>query len=365
MIICRISGSSTLNGYGGAGIGSGSGKNAGSVTINGNGVIIKATGSGSSDNIGGGSADGTPVSGGTVTKTAGIVFEGNSGAVYGNVTLGGPLDCDGGTLTVLGGSTLTVLDGGKIINHGTFTNSGRIENHGVIGSVSGSGITHHYVTSISKGIKEHTTSAIIGESLESSLSALSPSRITVSYNGTTRTLTGTWSVTDLAGNPITDLSGTIVGANDKFKYTVTFASEDNIYFDPLNMSLYEMKKSVEKISNYQKISDNYLSALGPGGGDLTLSYSYIVDSLSEVVPPPEPPQSNSAGGLIIQLGANANQTMTITIGSIKIKDLGIDGLSVLTQSVAEKAINVCDNALSKVLEIRCSIGAYQDRLEHA
>lgn len=96
---------------------------------------------------------------------------------------------------------------------GTFTNSGYIENHGVIGNVTCTGITHHYVTSIAKNIKEPTT-ATIGKSLDDSIASFSPSSITVAYNGTARTLTGTWSVTDLNGNPTTDLAGTIVGKND-------------------------------------------------------------------------------------------------------------------------------------------------------
>lgn len=360
-------GGSGIGNNGGSGIGGGLWKDGGTINIGGTGVIVKATGAGASANIGGGaSVGGTVVSGGTVTKTTGIIFEGNSGGVYGDVTLNGPLNCDGKTLTVNGGSTLTVLNGGTITNHGTFTNNGSIENHGVIGSVTGPGITHHYATGITKNIKE-PTSATIGKSLASSISLFSPSTITVAYNGTARTLTGTWSVTDMAGNPITDL-GTVVKDKDRYIYTVTFASEDGIYFDPSNMSQYAMEGYNADASKYQMVSDEYISKSGPGGGGSNLTYSYVVDSSpTEVLPDPvvpQPSQTGKAGGIQIQIGANANEAMFITIDSIKSEDLGIGSLSVLTQEDAGKSIDACYKAINTVSQIRDNLGAYQNRLEH-
>jgi len=353
------------SGEDGAGIGSGSNGGGGSINIDGEGVIVKAKGGSGAANIGTGTNyTGMPVSGVIVTKTTGIIFEGTTGKVYGNVTLGGPLDCDGRTLTVLGGSTLTVLNGGRITNHGTFTNSGRIENHGVIGSVSGTGITHHYVTGIAKQIKEPTT-ATIGKSLASSIAALSPSSITVSYNGTSRTLTGIWSVTDMYGNLITDLSGTMVGDKESYIYTIAFASKDGIYFDPLNMSIYEMKRNDAAASRYEMVSDEYVSASGPGGGANILTYSFVVNSAPEVVVPQDPDPTEITGGIKIQLGEDTDQTLTVTIESIKPQDLGINSLSVLTTNDAGKAIGACRNAINKVSQIRGSLGAFQNRLEHA
>ncbi|HEX2925546.1 MAG TPA: flagellin, partial [Ruminiclostridium sp.] len=355
---------------GGAGIGSGSGNNGGSIIIDGSGVIIKATGSGSSANIGGGAN--SPVSSGTVAKNSGIVFEGANGTVYGNTTVGTPLDCEGKPLTVLGGSTLTVSNGGKIINQGIITNSGCIENHGVIGTVTGTGITHNYVTGITRQIKEPDT-AVVGESLASSIAGLSPSRITVSYNGTTRTLAGVWSVTDLDGHPVTDLAGTIVREGDSYIYSVSFTSEDNIYFDPLNMSFYEMQGNGAEKSKYGMVTDKYVSASGPQGGGSTLTYSFVVNSAAKGEPPPEEPPKNPpeptkpdvTSGMTIQLGANANQTMIIAIDNVSSQALEIAGLSVLTREEAENAIDVSFKAIGKVSQIRGKLGAYQNRLEHS
>lgn len=72
-----------------------------------------------------------------------------------------------------------------------------------------------------------------------------------------------------------------------------------------------------------------------------------------------------SGGVKIQIGSEANQTITISIDSAKTSDLGIDNLSVLTQNDAGKAIDACDNAINKISQIRGNIGASQNRLEHA
>lgn len=347
-------------GMGAAGIGGGNSENGeGSTNINGEGVIIKAQGGSGASNIGRGGAP----SGGSsskVTRARGIIFEGLDGNTYGNVTLGGALNCDGKTLTVQGGSTLTVLNGGEITNCGELTNCGRIENHGVVGKVSGTGITHHYVTSISKHIIDPTI-AIIGEDLSKSISEISPSSVDVSYNGKTRTLSGKWSISDKDGNPVTNLSN-IIKDNESYAYTVTFNSEDNIYFDPMNMSMYDDRK-LKDVDNlkYKTISDPYVSKSGAQGGGAKLAYSYVVNS--------EPrgwvPQNNQmSGGIKIQVGANANQSMDIFLNSVKSKDLGIDKLSVLTSSDAENAITASYKAINKISEIRGSLGAWQNRLEH-
>ncbi|HPT66498.1 MAG TPA: flagellin, partial [Bacillota bacterium] len=84
--------------------------------------------------------------------------------------------------------------------------------------------------------------------------------------------------------------------------------------------------------------------------------------------------------LKMHIGANKDQTMTVTIsnmdtGALKI---GLDasgnpvkegddataGLNVSTQSGANAAIQKFDDALSKISSERAKLGAYQNRLEH-
>lgn len=71
------------------------------------------------------------------------------------------------------------------------------------------------------------------------------------------------------------------------------------------------------------------------------------------------------GQLSLQVGANENQTMEVTIPEVSPKTLGIDSINLMTSSSASDAITDLDYALSKVSEVRSKLGAYQNRLDHA
>ncbi|HEY3367242.1 MAG TPA: flagellin [Symbiobacteriaceae bacterium] len=68
--------------------------------------------------------------------------------------------------------------------------------------------------------------------------------------------------------------------------------------------------------------------------------------------------------LSIQTGAEANQTLGVAIGDMRASALGVNGLSVGTQSGASSAIGTIDTAISTVSTQRASLGALQNRLEH-
>ncbi|HMM19545.1 MAG TPA: flagellin [Selenomonadales bacterium] len=65
-----------------------------------------------------------------------------------------------------------------------------------------------------------------------------------------------------------------------------------------------------------------------------------------------------------QIGANANQTVSITIAKGDAATLTIDGLDVTTSATADAAITALDTALSTVSSSRANLGAMQNRLEH-
>lgn len=66
-------------------------------------------------------------------ESGGIVFNGKSGTVYGNVTLDDPLTVGAGeTLTIPEGTTLTVPEGATLTNDGTINNSGTLTNNGTV-----------------------------------------------------------------------------------------------------------------------------------------------------------------------------------------------------------------------------------------
>ena len=146
----------TSSQFGKAGIGGEYLASGGTITIHGGSVT--ATGGGSAAGIGGefeaadsGSfATGTDghalivANGGIGDKRnqkswSGMIFEGNTGTVYGNPTIQENIEIPSGkTLTVPVNTTLTVKDGvtltnnGKIINNGKITNNGTITGNGTV-----------------------------------------------------------------------------------------------------------------------------------------------------------------------------------------------------------------------------------------
>lgn len=77
----------------------------------------------------------------------------------------------------------------------------------------------------------------------------------------------------------------------------------------------------------------------------------------------------SEGKAHVQVGANAKQSMSIEIGDMRAKALGIkndkgDSLSVKSAEEANKAIEAFDAALNAVSSQRANLGAVQNRLEY-
>lgn len=73
---------------------------------------------------------------------------------------------------------------------------------------------------------------------------------------------------------------------------------------------------------------------------------------------------NSVGSFIFQIGANANQTMKLTIASMGNGALNTGAITVATSGGASQAISTLDGALSIVSAQRANLGAVQNRLEH-
>ncbi len=69
----------------------------------------------------------------------------------------------------------------------------------------------------------------------------------------------------------------------------------------------------------------------------------------------------SASGLVFQVGANANQTTTISIDSVSASALGVASIDVTSD--AQGAIELLDTAISTVSTMRAELGATQKDLE--
>uniref|UniRef100_A0A7V4WK76 Flagellar hook-associated protein 3 n=1 Tax=Candidatus Caldatribacterium saccharofermentans TaxID=1454753 RepID=A0A7V4WK76_9BACT len=85
------------------------------------------------------------------------------------------------------------------------------------------------------------------------------------------------------------------------------------------------------------------------GSGATLQFSAVVDA---------------SGAVTLHIGANKDQTMTVSIRDMRAKALGVDQISVLSQTEAEESIAKIDLAINDVSTERSKLGAYQNRLEH-
>ncbi|SEO59619.1 flagellin [Amphibacillus marinus] len=66
----------------------------------------------------------------------------------------------------------------------------------------------------------------------------------------------------------------------------------------------------------------------------------------------------------IQVGANAGQHMSISIGNVTALGLGVNEIDISTQEGADAAIGILDEAINRASSERSRIGAQQNRLEH-
>ena len=74
---------------------------------------------------------------------------------------------------------------------------------------------------------------------------------------------------------------------------------------------------------------------------------------------------NMAGdGKVLQVGANAGETMKITISGTSLTKLGLQDLAVTTGALASSAINAIQSAIRNVSSQRSLLGAVQNRLEY-
>jgi flagellin len=76
--------------------------------------------------------------------------------------------------------------------------------------------------------------------------------------------------------------------------------------------------------------------------------------------------SSTTGALTLQVGSDnkADQRVSLSIGDMSSKGLGISGISIATQQDAEASIDTIKSAINSVDGTRADLGALQNRLEH-
>lgn len=106
---------------------------------------------------------------------------------------------------------------------------------------------------------------------------------------------------------------------------------------------------------------------GPNGQTVTINVnnSYAADAFDTLAF-----DVTSSGSLSLQIGANANQNLSVSIDDMRITGGGTAEMAALsaatvdTQANANTAVTTINNAIEKVSSSRASLGAYQNRLEH-
>lgn len=114
--------------------------------------------------------------------------------------------------------------------------------------------------------------------------------------------------------------------------------------------------------------DNQISAICIGisdkNGEVKAAATSVLDSFTEAISARNASDDNSVA---LQIGANANQIMNLSLDDMRASALGLSGngatLSVADKTTATAALKVIDNALQRALNQEASIGAVMNRLE--
>ena len=101
-------------------------------------------------------------------------------------------------------------------------------------------------------------------------------------------------------------------------------------------------------------------------GNVKKSANAALDAFGETIRAQNESQDNA---LNFQIGASANQSIKVGLTDMRAEALGLKGadgttLNISTQTKANAAINVLDNAIAKALDQQTTIGSVQSRLEY-
>jgi flagellin-like hook-associated protein FlgL len=351
----------TVNATGGtyaAGIGGGKNAVSDTVNIDGETAVIKAKGGiGSTTNIG-------DSSGATGNISSGIVFDGGvNGSVYGRVEVSSSINYGEGTLTITSGSSIVVKSGGSLTGSGSIIDQGgNIDNHGKI-DIPNMDAIQDKVKNFIEDIENQITKRLrkpLEPIVGSILSKPGSQTISLTYNGGKKVnVTGQWRIIGDEGElSEEDFTSRTVKEDEAFIYVLEYDLSDKpgLYFTN------EIDDDYMGLKSFNDVS--LLGETGTVSDDgKKLTYTFQV-SAKEAEANPDPDVSGDSGSLKLQIGANAEQVLGISIEGVSALDLNIDKLSVLTRDDSGNAIDLCSEAINKVSNIRANLGAYQNRLEH-
>ena len=101
-------------------------------------------------------------------------------------------------------------------------------------------------------------------------------------------------------------------------------------------------------------------------GNVKKSANAALDAFSETIRAQNKSDDNA---ISLQVGASANQSIKVGLTDMRAEALGLQGadgtkLNISTQTKANAAINVLDNAIAKALDQQTTIGSVESRLEY-
>lgn len=211
----------------------------------------------------------------------------------------------------------------------------------------------------------------------------------------TSTVAGTENAPTVTGvvenNPMATTPGiqaqalTASTAADEYQYIATNATAD---FDGTNASAAVFEVNGEKFAfvaqsitpeDLAKLDKdvNYVTRTGTAATDAATMVALInqkvpganaaVGGTSDITfKAPEDASASTKSALTLQIGASASkdQQVSLNIGDMSSKGLGIDNISVSTQDAALESIQTIEDAINQVSGTRADLGALQNRLEH-
>ena len=182
----------------------------------------------------------------------------------------------------------------------------------------------------------------------------------------------------------------VVGVKGIFKINLAAELKEN---DKLNVDGKSIKFAANDVADSDKIKakledvlgEKYTITVNANKKDITLTQKVETDkaefkatlngaeagvtSVVQTAGVTQRDEELSEGKVSVQVGANANQSMSIEIGDMRAEALNIvndagKGLSVENAEDANKAITAFDAALNSVSSQRANLGAVQNRLEY-
>ena len=193
--------------------------------------------------------------------------------------------------------------------------------------------------------------------------------VTVSFVHSGKTYTATIAAKGLTFEDIADKEFICGSEVKKGADVLTFSAGTEIGIDSASTSVYTVDNGNAVVLTAKEGGiDNQISAICIGitdkYGKQKAEATSILNSFTEAIAARDKSNDN---GVAIQIGANANQIMNLSLDDMRASALGLSGkggtISVADKTSAGAALKVIDNALQKALNQEASIGAVMNRLE--